>query len=94
MRKMTVLWSLGIAAVLAVGCAKSATPAAEPANAGTEEPPVAETEQVTCHLECSGTHATGTGATEEEAREDVGQHIEANCKPEDGQYFIFCDPPQ
>ena len=50
--------------------------------------------KVVCHLSCSGTEATGEGATEEAAREDVSQYIDQNCKPEDGQYFIFCDPPQ
>ena len=49
---------------------------------------------MTCHLSCSGTEAKGYGATEEEAREDVSQYIDQNCKPEDGQYFVFCDPPQ
>lgn len=64
------------------------------ANAGGEAATASDGAKVVCHLSCSGTEATGQGATEEEARADVSQHIEANCKPEDGQYFVFCDPPQ
>jgi hypothetical protein len=89
--RMTTVWTLVIATMLAVGCAKS--PASAPATAPPPGDDPAGTE-VTCHLECSGTHATGSGATEAEARADVSQHVEQNCKPEDGQYFIFCDPPK
>ncbi len=94
-----MFWTLVIAAMVAVGCAKSpAAPApSDPASGGGEAATPGddpEGTKVTCHLECSGTEATGTGATEEEARADVKQYIDQNCKPEDGQYFIFCDPPQ
>ena len=89
--RMTMVWTLAIAAMLAVGCARS--PATSPStSAPPGDAPAGTT--VTCHLECSGTHAVGSGATEAEARTDVSQHIEKNCKPEDGQYFIFCDPPK
>lgn len=97
--RTTMFWTLVIAAVLAVSCTKSpASPAtSDPVNAGGEAAPSGDSPAVTkviCHLDCSGTEATGSGATEEEARADVSQYVEKNCKPEDGQYFIFCDPPQ
>ncbi len=97
--RMTMFWTLGIAAVLAVSCTKSpASPAtSDPGNAGGEAAPPGDNPEgakVICHLECSGTEATGSGATEMEARADVTRYVEQNCKPEDGQYFIFCDPPQ
>lgn len=87
------------AAVLALGCSKppaSAAPAGSTNGGGEVAPAGGATEEgkVTCHLSCSGTEAKGYGATEAEARADVSQHIDANCKPADGQYFIFCDPPK
>lgn len=93
---MTVFGIVVFAAAIAGGCAStpsSAAPAA-PANASGEAAAASDGPKVVCHLSCSGTEATGSGATEEEAREDVSQYIEQNCKPEDGQYFVFCDPPQ
>lgn len=94
--RMTVFGILVFAAAIAAGCASSSAPApAGPANAGGEAAaPAGDAPKVTCHLSCSGTEAKGYGATEEEAREDVSQYIDQNCKPEDGQYFVFCDPPQ
>ncbi len=93
--RMTMFGTLVLAAVLAGGCAKPAATAA-PANAGggagASDGPAAA--KFVCHLSCSGTEATGYGATEEAARDDVSQHIEQNCKPADGQYFVFCDPPK
>ncbi len=83
-----------LAAVFAGGCASSPAAPAAPANAGGEAAPATDGPKVVCHLSCSGTEASGTGATEEEARADVSQYIDQNCKPEDGQYFVFCDPPQ
>ena len=96
---LTTWWSPVFAAVLAIGCSKppaSAAPAGS-TNGGGEVAPAGGANQehkVTCHLSCSGTEAKGYGATEEEARADVGRHIADNCKPADGQYFIFCDPPK
>jgi hypothetical protein len=46
-----------------------------------------------CHLNCSGQEKHGYGATEEEARAAAGAFIKTTCKPEDGQYFLVCDPP-
>ncbi|MBK9033138.1 MAG: hypothetical protein IPL61_18020 [Myxococcales bacterium] len=97
--RMTTFGVMVLAAVIAAGCAKSpASPStAAPANAGggaATSSDVPDEPKVVCHLDCSGTEATGYGATEEEARADVARHVEQNCKPEDGQYFIFCDPPQ
>ena len=94
--RKTVFGIWVLAAVIAGGCATSSpAPApAVPANAGGEAATTGDAPKVVCHLSCSGTEATGTGATEEEARADVSQYIAQNCKPEDGQYFIFCDPPQ
>jgi len=91
--RMTMFGVLVLGVVFAGGCAKSPAPAT-PANAGGEAATAGDAPQVVCHLSCSGTEASGQGATEEEARADVSQHIEHNCKPEDGQYFIFCDPPK
>jgi len=45
-----------------------------------------------CHLNCSGQENHGYGVTEEEARTDVKRFIKTTCKPEDGQYFIVCNP--
>jgi hypothetical protein len=84
---MRTPWLLLIVAVFAIGCSKSSS---SPAPAS----PTTEGAQVACTLECSGTVAKGYGATEAEARADVSQHVKENCKPEDGQYFIFCDPPR
>ncbi|MBZ0238794.1 MAG: hypothetical protein K8M05_41170 [Deltaproteobacteria bacterium] len=90
-------WSLVIAAVLAIGCSKPAATSAPagPTSVGGEATPEAgatEGKQVVCTLDCSGTEAKGYGATEEEARADVRRHVAENCKPEDGQHFIFCEP--
>lgn len=68
--------------------AKPQEGASEPAAAAA--PPAGA--QVVCHLDCSGNQADGYGATEAEARADVTQHVDKLCKPEDGQYFIFCEP--
>lgn len=98
--RSTMFTGLVIATALAAGCSKPAANApttAGPDNASDEAADPAATPeggQVVCHLDCSGTEATGQGATEEEARADVSRYIDENCKPEDGQYFIFCDPPQ
>jgi|JI10StandDraft_1071094.scaffolds.fasta_scaffold19740_10 hypothetical protein len=92
--RMTMVGILVLAAALAVGCASSPAAPAAPANASGEAAVATDGPKVVCHLSCSGTEATGEGATEEAAREDVSQYIDQNCKPEDGQYFIFCDPPQ
>ena len=94
-RMTAVFESLVLATVLAGGCAKSpGTPSpAAPENASGTAAPASDAPKVVCHLSCSGTEAKGYGATEEEAREDVSQYIDQNCKPEDGQYFVFCDPP-
>lgn len=93
---MKTSWSLVFAAAVAIGCSKPAAPPGSPTGGGEVTPAdgAAEGAKVVCHLSCSGTEAKGYGATEEEARTDVGQHIKTNCKPEDGQYFIFCDPPK
>ncbi len=80
------------AAALVVGCSKpAATPSPAPSPA---QPAAADDKQIVCHLDCSGNQAKGYGATEEEARADVRRHVEANCKPEDGQHFIFCEPAE
>jgi hypothetical protein len=50
--------------------------------------------RVVCHLSCSGTETSASGATEEEARAAVTRHVRQSCRPEDGQYFVFCDPPR
>lgn len=93
--RMMLVGILVLVAAIAGGCASSSSKApAAPANAGGEPAPASEGPKVVCHLSCSGTEASGSGATEEEARADVSQYIDQNCKPEDGQYFIFCDPPQ
>lgn len=93
--RMMMVGILALVAAIAGGCASTAPAPAAPANAsGEEAAPTSEGPQVVCHLSCSGTEATGYGATEEAARKDVSQYIDQNCKPEDGQYFIFCDPPQ
>lgn len=93
--RMMMVGILALIAAIAGGCASSSPAPAAPANAGGEEAaPTGEGPKVVCHLSCSGTEATGYGATEAAAREDVSQYIDQNCKPEDGQYFIFCDPPQ
>lgn len=92
-------WNLLFVATLAIGCAK---PAARPAavgststGSGTTTGSATATDtpagQVRCTLDCSGTEAHGYGETEAEARADVSRYIEQNCKPEDGQYFLFCD---
>jgi len=89
--------ALGLAIVFAVGCAKS--PVAKPPASGsattTEEaaaPTPPEGAKVLCHLDCSGNEAQAYGATEEEARANVRKFVAEKCKPEDGQFFIFCDP--
>ena len=90
--RMMTSWLVMLAAVLVVGCSKpSASTSTTPAPA--ETTPAGE-KQVVCHLDCSGNQAKGYGATEEEARADVRRHVEANCKPEDGQHFIFCEPAE
>lgn len=93
--RMTMFGILVLAAALAGGCSKPAattTPANASGGAGPAGDAPAEA-KVVCHLSCSGTEATESGATEEEARDAVSQHIDANCKPADGQYFVFCDAP-
>jgi len=85
--------------MLYVGCSNSpgSYETSDPANTGGEAAPPSDDPAsdepagttVVCHLECSETEASGSGATEEEARADVSRHISRNCRPEDGQYFIF-----
>lgn len=53
---------------------------------------VPEGAKVVCNLDCSGNQAKGYGVDEAEARADVSKNVEKLCKPEDGQYFIFCEP--
>lgn len=92
--RMKMSWLVMIAAVLVVGCSKSSTATSTgPASAGPSAAPD-EGRKIVCHLDCSGNQAKGYGATEEEARADVRRHVEANCKPEDGQHFIFCEPAE
>ena len=70
------------AVVAEPGPATEPAPAAEPAPAG----------QVACHLNCSGQERTAYGASEEQARAAAQQLVKATCRPEDGQFFIVCDP--
>jgi hypothetical protein len=86
-----------LATALAIGCSKGpSSPApAGPTKAGGVVAPAGDAPdgaRFVCYLECSGTQAKGYGATEEAAHADVRRHVKTNCKPEDGQYFIFCDP--
>jgi len=95
----------GLLVVMLIGCKGGAPeqPAAEPAPAGpavvvepapATEPAAAEPQdgQVACHLSCSGQERTAYGASEEQARAAAQKLVEATCRPEDGQFFIFCDP--
>lgn len=104
--RMKMVCALGLAAALAIGCGGSPGSAGptttthpatttDPANAGGAEASggdVPDGAKFVCHLICSGTETSGYGATEEDAHADAARHIEHNCKPEDGQYFIVCDP--
>lgn len=79
-----------------MGCGGSKAPIA-PANQGAPTDSSASTvapagSKIACHLNCSGQEKHGYGVTEEEARADVKRFIETTCKPEDGQYFIVCNP--
>jgi len=89
------MFAAALTAVLAIGCSKSTAPAAAPTNAGgtsepTDGPPAGS--KFVCHLDCSGNEAAGYGATEEEARAAAQSYVEDKCNPDDGQYFIVCDP--
>ncbi len=95
--------ALALAAALATGCGGSGGPAGAagsseatgPDNAGGTEAPaegVPDGARFVCHLSCSGEERSGYGATEEEAHAAAASHVEQTCRPEDGQYFIFCDP--
>lgn len=68
---------------------------AEPASADTAAPESSDPPagQIACHLDCSGQERTAYGATEEEARAAAREFVDEICKPEDGQFFIVCDPP-
>lgn len=85
--------------VLLVGCGggspapaapthQGATPNAESGSSAAAPPD----SKFACHLNCSGQEKHGYGATEEEARADASRFIESTCKPEDGQYFLVCNP--
>ena len=94
--RMKLFGTLVFAAMIAGGCGAPAATTTTPANASSGAGPAGDAPaeaKVVCHLSCSGTEATESGATEEEARDAVSQHIDTNCKPEDGQYFVFCDAP-
>ena len=89
-----------VVVMLLIGCKVEATdqpaPTAAPAPATTpaadEDARAPTAGQVACHLDCSGQERTAYGATEEQARAAARQLVEATCRPEDGQFFIFCDP--
>jgi len=89
-----------VVAMLSIGCKVGPTdqPAPAPAPAPAA-PPAADEDanaptagQVACHLDCSGQERTAYGATEEQARAAARQLVSTTCRPEDGQFFIVCDP--
>lgn len=64
--------------------AKEAAPAAHGA--------IPEGSRFFCHLNCSGTESITYGKTEEEARAAALALVGEKCRPEDGQYFLVCEP--
>jgi len=90
MKNRSVL--LCFVAMSALGCAgPSKAPVAQTTPSGTAEA-VPEGSKVVCHLDCSGKQEKAYGPTEEEARANVRQFVSKICNPDDGQYFIFCEP--
>lgn len=77
-----------LVAVLALGCASATVEEKGPA--GDEMPP--EDAEFVCHLDCSEREAAAYGTTEEEARAAARALVDTLCNPDDGQFFIFCDP--
>ena len=101
-RSLSSLSALLIALAVAAGCAKPAA-SSPPASAGGGEappstspgddpgaPPVGS--KFYCLLSCSGTETKAYGLSEEEAHENVRAFVSEKCRPDDGQYFIVCDP--
>lgn len=80
-----------VSAMIAGACSKPTPPPSLGSTDG-ESPAASGTSRVVCTLDCSGNEAKGYGATEEEARADVRRHVSEQCAPDDGQYFIFCEP--
>ena len=83
--------SVVLAVVLVgMGCSgRSKEPAAAP---DADEGAPAASGQVVCHLDCSGQERQASAATQEEAQAALRAMVDETCRPEDGQYFIFCDP--
>ena len=91
--RVVVVKSLWFVLLIGCGGAQAPTPPANtPPSAGSSNAAPAAG-KFHCHLDCSGQAKHGYGATEEEARAAAGAFIETTCKPEDGQYFLVCDPP-
>lgn len=77
------MWMLGVATMLAPGCATKNAPAQA------EEPPGP---RFSCALNCSGVEKIATGATEQEAYAAARALVPDVCNPDDGQFFITCEP--
>lgn len=96
--RTTSILAAGLMAAMSA-CASdegAASSAGSPCTSGHEaaETAPAPASTVTCHLECSGTESSASAATEVEARAVLTGRVRETCRPEDGQYFIVCDPPR
>lgn len=78
MNHLLPCWGL---ALTALGCAGAPPAPAEAPSTG-----------YACHLNCSGAESTFRGATEAEARAAATDRVKDQCRPEDGQYFLVCEP--